>query len=131
MAATNKTTNKADGNLSDRLRETLVRMSNTQKVVVMVSIAAFIALLVASSTWLKHADYRVLFSNISERDGGSIITALDQLNIPYRFSESGGAVLVPGDKVHEVRLRLASQGLPKGGGGRFRVEGEKACDRLW
>jgi flagellar M-ring protein FliF len=115
MAATNKTTNKADGNLSDRLRETLVRMSNTQKVVVMVSIAAFIALLVASSTWLKHADYRVLFSNISERDGGSIITALDQLNIPYRFSESGGAVLVPGDKVHEVRLRLASQGLPKGG----------------
>jgi flagellar M-ring protein FliF len=115
MAATNNTTNKADGNLGDRLRETLVRMSNTQKVVVMVSIAAFIALLVASTTWLKHADYRVLFSNISERDGGSIITALEQLNVPYRFSDSGGAVLVPGDRVHEVRLRLASQGLPKGG----------------
>jgi flagellar M-ring protein FliF len=81
----------------------------------MVSIAAFIALLVASSSWLKHADYRVLFSNISERDGGAIITALEQLNIPYRFSDGGGAVLVPGDKVHEVRLRLASQGLPKGG----------------
>jgi flagellar M-ring protein FliF len=90
-------------------------MSNTQKVVAMVSIAAFIALLVASSSWLKHADYRVLFSNISERDGGAIITALEQLNIPYRFSDGGGAVLVPGDKVHEVRLRLASQGLPKGG----------------
>jgi flagellar M-ring protein FliF len=115
MAATNNTTNKADGNLGDRLRETLVRMSNTQKVVAMVSIAAFIALLVASTTWLKHADYRVLFSNISERDGGSIITALEQLNVPYRFSDSGGAVLVPGDRVHEVRLRLASQGLPKGG----------------
>jgi flagellar M-ring protein FliF len=115
MAATNNTTNKADGNLGDRLRETLVRMSNTQKIVVMVSIAAFIALLVASTTWLKHADYRVLFSNISERDGGSIITALEQLNVPYRFSDSGGAVLVPGDRVHEVRLRLASQGLPKGG----------------
>lgn len=114
-ATTNNTTNKADGNLSDRLRETLLQMSNTQKVVVMISIAAFIALLVASSTWLKHADYKVLFSNISERDGGAIITALEQLNIPYRFSDSGGAVLVPGDKVHEVRLRLASQGLPKGG----------------
>jgi flagellar M-ring protein FliF len=115
MAATNNTTNKADGNLGDRLRETLVRMSNTQKVVVLVSIAAFIALLVASTTWLKYADYKVLFSNISERDGGSIITALEQLNVPYRFSDGGGAVLVPGDRVHEVRLRLASQGLPKGG----------------
>ena len=115
MAATNNTTNTADGNLGDRLRETLVRMSNTQKVVVLVSIAAFIALLVASTTWLKYADYKVLFSNISERDGGSIITALEQLNVPYRFSDGGGAVLVPGDRVHEVRLRLASQGLPKGG----------------
>jgi flagellar M-ring protein FliF len=114
-ATTNNTTNNADGNLSGRLREVLLQMSNTQKVVAMVSIAAFIALLVASSSWLKHADYRVLFSNISERDGGAIITALEQLNIPYRFSDGGGAVLVPGDKVHEVRLRLASQGLPKGG----------------
>jgi flagellar M-ring protein FliF len=114
-ATTNNTTNNADGNLSGRLREVLLQMSNTQKVVAMVSIAAFIALLVASSSWLKHADYRVLFSNISERDGGAIISALEQLNIPYRFSDSGGAVLVPGDKVHEVRLRLASQGLPKGG----------------
>jgi flagellar M-ring protein FliF len=114
-ATTNNPTKNTDGNLSDRLRETLVRMSNTQKVVVMVSIAAFIALLVGSTSWLKYADYKVLFSNISERDGGSIITALEQLNIPYRFSDSGGAVLVPGDKVHEVRLRLASQGLPKGG----------------
>lgn len=114
-ATTNNTTNNADGNLSGRLREVLLQMSNTQKVVAMVSIAAFIALLVASSSWLKHADYRVLFSNISERDGGAIISALEQLNIPYRFSDSGGAVLVPGDKVHEIRLRLASQGLPKGG----------------
>lgn len=114
-ATTNNTISKTDGSLSERLREVLVQMSNTQKIVAMVSIAAFIALLVASSSWLKHADYRVLFSNISERDGGAIITALEQLNIPYRFSDSGGAVLVPGDKVHEVRLRLASQGLPKGG----------------
>lgn len=116
MAATaDNTPNKADGNLADRLRETLARMSNSQKVAVMVFIAAFIALLVASSTWLKHADYKVLFSNISERDGGAIINALEQLNIPYRFNDAGGAILVPSDKVHEVRLRLASQGLPKGG----------------
>ena len=116
MAATaDNTTNKADGDLTDRLRETLARMSNSQKVIVMVAIAAFIALLVASTTWIKNSDYRVLFSNISERDGGAIISALEQLNIPYRFNDGGGAILVPGDKVHEVRLRLASQGLPKGG----------------
>ena len=112
---TQSTTNPATENLAERIRQVLARLSGQQKIVLMVAIAGVIALLVASSTWLKQADYRILFSNISERDGGSIIAALEQMNVPYRFSESGSAILVPGGKVHEVRLRLASQGLPKGG----------------
>ena len=112
---TQSTTNPASENLVERIRQVLARLSGQQKVVLMVAIAGVIALLVASSTWLKQADYRILFSNISERDGGSIIAALEQMNVPYRFSDSGSAILVPGGKVHEVRLRLASQGLPKGG----------------
>ena len=102
-------------NLPDRLRYALSRLSNQQKILLMVAVAAIIALLVASNTWIKQADYRVLFSNVSERDGGAIIAALEQLNVPYKFSESGGAILVSGSKVHEIRLRLAAQGLPKGG----------------
>ena len=112
---TQSTTNPASENLAERIRQVLARLSGQQKIVLMVAIAGVIALLVASSTWLKQADYRILFSNISERDGGSIIAALEQMNVPYRFSDSGSAILVPGGKVHEVRLRLASQGLPKGG----------------
>ncbi|MBK7425034.1 MAG: flagellar M-ring protein FliF [Propionivibrio sp.] len=107
--------------LTDRLRSALARLSNQQKILLMVSVAAVIALIVASSTWLRQADYRVLFSNISERDGGAIIASLEQLNIPYRFNESGGAILIPGGRVHEVRLRLASQGLPKSGGVGFEL----------
>ena len=122
MAAidTNNTTASAN-NPGDRLRYALGRLTGQQKILLMVAIAALVALLVASSTWLKQADYRVLFSNIAERDGGAIIAALDQMNVPYRFNESGGAILVPGSKVHEVRLRLASQGLPKGGGVGFEL----------
>ncbi len=123
MAATGTTTRTpADAeNLTDRLRFALTRLSNQQKVLLMVALAAVIALLVASSTWLKQADYRIVFSNISERDGGAIIASLDQMNVPYRFSDSGGAILVPGGRVHEVRLRLATQGLPKGGGVGFEL----------
>lgn len=108
-------------NLTDRLRSALARLTNQQKILLMVSIAAIIALIVASSAWLKQADYRILFSNISERDGGAIIAALEQLNIPYRFNDSGGAILIPTARVHEVRLRLATQGLPKGGGVGFEL----------
>lgn len=37
------------------------------------------------------------------------------MNVPYRFADNGGALEVPADKVHELRLRLAQLGLPKGG----------------
>jgi flagellar M-ring protein FliF len=56
----------------------------------------------------------VLYSNLSDRDGGAIIAALGPMNVPYKVGDGGGVIMVPGDKVHETRLRLASQGLPKG-----------------
>lgn len=86
-----------------------------QKMGLMVAVAATIAILVGLWMWGQAPDYRVLYANLSEHDGGAIIESLQQQNIPYKFAEGGGALLVPGNVVHEVRLRLASQGLPKGG----------------
>lgn len=87
----------------------------------LVFVSAFVAIVAGTWMWGQTADYRVLFSNLSDRDGGDIITSLQQQNIPFKFAEGGGALLVPGDKVHEVRLRLASQGLPKGGTAGFEL----------
>ena len=77
--------------------------------------AASIALLVAGWLWSQTPDYKVLFTGIPDRDGGAVVTALTQMNVPYKMAESGGAILVPAAQVHETRLKLASQGLPKGG----------------
>ena len=91
------------------------RLGPTQKLGAMLAIALAVALLVGGWLWAKDPPYGVVFANISERDGGQIIAALEQQNVPYRVSEGGSAILVPATMVHEVRLRLASQGLPKGG----------------
>ncbi len=80
-----------------------------------VGVAALIALLTSVWMWGQTPDYRVLYSNISDRDGGAIIESLQQLNVPYKFAEGGGALLVPSNLVYETRLKLATQGLPKGG----------------
>lgn len=76
--------------------------------------AALIALVVGAVLWGRAPDYRILYTNLSDRDGGAVLAALTQMNVPYKFQEGSGAVLVPSDKVHDARLRLASQGLPKG-----------------
>jgi flagellar M-ring protein FliF len=93
----------------------LGRLTVRQLIVLMVAISLVIAVLAGSWMWLKQSDYSVLFSNLAEKDGGEVIAALQQQNIPFQFSEGGGAILVPSNVVHETRLRLASQGLPKGG----------------
>jgi len=91
------------------------RLRANPKVPLIVAGAAAIAIVVAMVLWTKQPDYRTLFSNLSDQDGGAIVTQLTQMNVPYRFSDNGGALEVPADKVHELRLRLAQQGLPKGG----------------
>ncbi|MDO9467955.1 MAG: flagellar basal-body MS-ring/collar protein FliF [Thiobacillus sp.] len=86
-----------------------------RKVLLALGVAAMVAAMVAVWMWGQQPDYRVLFSNFSDRDGGAIVAELEKMGIPYKYAEGGGAVLVPSTHVHDARLKLASQGLPKGG----------------
>ncbi|SDK12779.1 flagellar M-ring protein FliF [Methylophilus rhizosphaerae] len=86
-----------------------------QKLLLVAGIAAIVAIMVVFWLWSQKPDYRVLFSNFADKDGGAIVAELEKQNIPYKFSEGGSAILIPADQVHQVRLRLAAQGLPKGG----------------
>lgn len=104
----------AEHNLTPTLMQTLAGFNSKQSIGLLVAAAAMAALLFGMWMWGKTPDYRVLYGNLSDRDGGAIIESLQQMNVPYKFAEGGGALLVPADKVHEVRLRMASQGLPKG-----------------
>jgi flagellar M-ring protein FliF len=108
MSATSATTPQA------KPLEWINRLRANPKIPLMVAGAAAVAIIVAMVLWAKSPDYRTLYSNLSDQDGGAIVTQLTQMNIPYRFADNG-VLEVPADKVHELRLRLAQQGLPKGG----------------
>ncbi len=88
-------------------------------------LAAGIVALTAIIAWsfinLQEKPYRVLFANLSDRDGGAIIAALSKRNVPYKFAAGGDAILVPADEVHSARLELASEGLPRGGSTGFEI----------
>ena len=92
----------------------LAQLDRGQRVRLGLGVAAIMALLIAAIVLGRQPDWRVLFSNLSDKDGGAIVAQLAQMNVPYKYSEGGGAIMVPADRVHDVRLRLASQGLPKG-----------------
>lgn len=92
----------------------LARLDKTQKIRLGVGVVALIAIALAAFFMSRQPDWRILYANLGDKDGGAIVAQLTQMNVPYRHTEGGGAIMVPADRVHDVRLRLASQGLPKG-----------------
>ncbi len=79
-----------------------------------IGVAALGGIVLAMTLWSSQGDYKVLFANLSDKDGGAIIAQLSQMNVPYKFAEGGGAILVPAGQVHDLRLKMATAGLPKG-----------------
>ena len=86
-----------------------------------VGAALLVAAAVAAIVLGRQPDYKVLFSNLNDKDGGAVVAQLSQMNVPYKYTEGGGAILIPADRVHDVRLRLATQGLPKGSVAGFEI----------
>jgi len=77
--------------------------------------------LAAAVLWGRAPDYKVLYANLPEREGGAVIASLQQMNVPYRLADGSGAIMVPADQASEVRLKRAAQGLPKAGGVGFEL----------
>lgn len=96
------------------LGDGLSRMDAGQKLKLGIGAVALLAIALALFFMSRQPDYRVLYANLGDKDGGAVVAQLSQMNIPYKYTEGGGAIMVPADKVHDTRLRLASQGLPKG-----------------
>ncbi|WP_111414101.1 flagellar basal-body MS-ring/collar protein FliF [Billgrantia lactosivorans] len=102
----------ASAALLERLQQ---QLRGNPLIAVLIGGAAMVAIVVALLMWAREPEYRVLYSNLTEADGGRIIGELESRGVPYRFNEGGTALLVPGDAVHGLRLQLAEQGLPRGG----------------
>lgn len=79
-------------------------------------IVAIIATILALTTviwYTTRPSYKVLFSGLPEQETGRVIEELTKTNVPYRLSLGGSTIEIPTDKVYDVRLELATLGLPK------------------
>lgn len=96
------------------------QLSNPRKVAVMVAVAAAVAVFAGLFLWLQKPADKVLFANLADKDSGAVIASLQQMNIPYTV-DAGNVIRVPENVVYDARLKLATQGLPKGGGTGFEL----------
>ncbi len=79
----------------------------------LIAIAGSVALGVYVMMWSQTPNYSLLYGSLSSQDIGQVLDSLQKSNISYRVDEASGAIMVPSAKVHEARIKLAGEGLPK------------------
>jgi len=103
------------------LRESLARMPLGQKVRLGAGVVATVGLVWGLSLWATRVRYGVLFSGLRVEDAAPIVEALDGRHVPYRLAAGGTSIAVPAERVDQLRLELAGEGLPRGGGVGFEI----------
>lgn len=100
---------------------------NSRQIGLMIGIALAVAVGLWVFTWSQQPGYVPLYAGLAAKDGGEVIEALRATEVPYRVDPASGAITVPEERVHELRLKLAAQGLPQGNtrGGIEMIEGEQ------
>lgn len=94
--------------------------ANRRFLAVSIVIALVVGTLVVG-WWVRHITYGVLYTRLPVDEAGEIVDQLDQMKVSYRISEGGTAIMVPSNQVQELRMRLAAQGIPRGGSVGFEI----------
>lgn len=97
------------------MRQFFASMSKRARVAFAIGILLISGIVGAASWWVMHPPYGVLFRDLREADAAEISSALDQMQVPYHLTDEGKTILVPQTEVYETRMKLVSQGVPKGG----------------
>jgi len=86
-------------------------------VVLLMLVAGFVAMFF----WANKIDYQTLYTNLSPEDAGGIVEKLRQDKVPYQLTANGTAIMVPAEKVYDLRLSMASSGILKGNSVGFEI----------
>ncbi len=97
------------------MRQFISSMSSRARFAFAFGVIVIVAVMVGATWWTMHPTYGVLFRDLRESDAAEITTALAQMQEPYRLADEGKTILVPSDDVYASRMKLVSQGVPKGG----------------
>ena len=99
-----------------QLTESYVKLPLVQKILFPILTFASIAGIIYVSKWANRPDYVVLYSDLQPADSAAVLTALKAQKIKYDVRDGGSSIAVsPPEIVHELRISLAGDGIPKGG----------------
>ena len=113
-----------NGNLAQlgrQLLEIWKQLGLNQRISVVLATSVVLIGLSSLAFWSSRTDYSLLYGKLDDAEAAKVIGALDELKIQYKVGRGGSSILVPADKVHVMRMQLASRGIPRGEGVGFEI----------
>ena len=107
-------------NWRERLRELWNRYDRRHRYGFIGGLIVLVLLFIGVSFWYgSKPDYVPLYTNLETKDAGDVVNTLKEEGVSYDLVEDkkGATILVPANQVHDLRLELASAGLPRGNKG--------------
>jgi flagellar M-ring protein FliF len=99
----------------NQIRKLLASLSLRQQITIGVAFLAVGIGLWQFSNWNRERDFRTLYANLPAEDAGEVMAKLKADGVEYRVDDNGTGIRIPSSKVAEMRLKMASAGLPKTG----------------
>lgn len=96
-------------------------LSLPKKITLLVLLSLVGALLILTTLYIHRPDYQLLYSHLTPEDAAAIVEKLKQEKLPYKLTADGTSILVASEKKYDVRLQLATEGLPRGGAKGFEI----------
>jgi len=104
-----------------QFKDIFEKLTLVQKISIGAALGAVLVTLGVLLIWANRPVYKTLYANMNADDAPLVIEKLKEGNVPYRLKEGGGTVEVPQELVYDMRLELAREGLPRGGGAGFEL----------
>ena len=95
--------------------ETLKQLGPSRLGIMAAILAGLLLFFVFVSLRISTPQMKLLYTNLSTSDSGSVAAKLEENNIAYEVSQDGTRIIVPEDEVGRARMLLAAAGLPNGG----------------
>src|SRR5262245_53276408 len=107
--------------LAQQLAGIWKQLGLNQRVSLVLGATVVLAGLIGLTLWASRPDFVLLYGKLDDTEAARVVAALDEVKVPYKTGRGGTAILVPSDKVYQMRAQLAAKGIPRGEGVGFEI----------
>jgi len=107
--------------LLDQFRRLWGQFSVAQRLTLGLGTVLVFSAMAALVMWAQHPEMKLLYGRLGDKEASEVIASLEAQGIKYQIGPGAGSIYVPADRVHRVRMDLATKGIPGGEGVGFEI----------